>query len=176
MKNHWLKIVSGIFLIMVIINPVFSEESYPPEGWITDINKAITIAEDEDKRILMNFTGSDWCGWCIRLKDEVFISDSFRDYAEDNLVLLFLDFPGGIPLSKGQQRQNQLIAQNLGIRGYPTIMVFEADLTPRLQTGYIGASPDEYVEHLESEVNISPSQAQTMKRALDRIIPSMPAL
>ena len=62
-------------------------------GWETDFENAKKKAEKEHKLILLNFSGSDWCGPCIRLKKEIFQSNSFINYADSNLVLVNADFP-----------------------------------------------------------------------------------
>ena len=112
---------------------VKAEESlpadYPPEGWVTDIVEAYKLAQDGDRQILVNFTGSDWCVWCKKLRDEVFSTSEFRAYADDNLVLLFLDFPNGINLPEDQMMHNQFLAQLLGVTGYPTLWLLDSDFS-----------------------------------------------
>ena len=169
-----------IFLILALLMTgtvyLSAAESYPPEGWITDITEAKETAMDEDKMIVVNFTGSDWCGWCEKLRDEVFTTGQFRNYADDNLVLLFLDFPSAISLSENQQVHNSAIAQLMGVRGYPTIIVLDSDLTPRLKTGYTGASAMDYAAHLTGDTNITPESAEAVRQELERIIPLLPEL
>ena len=63
-----------------------------PAGWTTDYKAALTKAKAENKNILIDFTGSDWCGWCIKLHREVLDKPEFIDYAKKNLVLLYLDY------------------------------------------------------------------------------------
>ena len=167
-----------IIVLLFLAAGIFSlaAEAYPPEGWITNIKEAKETAEAEDKLILLNFTGSDWCGWCMKLKEEVFLKQDFKDSADENLVLLFLDFPSMISLSEDQQLHNGTLAQVLGIRGYPTIIVLESDLTPRLKTGYTGASPSDYAEHLVNDINITPESAAAVGAELNRILPLLPEL
>lgn len=130
---------------------VEEEPSYPPAGWVIDIREAYKIAQAEDKRILINFTGSDWCVWCKKLSAEVFSTDEFRAYAETNLVLLYLDFPNGIELPAEQVSHNQLIMQILGVQGYPSIWLFDKDLNPLMATGYQEGGPGNYIRHLEED-------------------------
>ena len=93
--------------------------------WLTNLDEALKEAKKSDKSVLVNFTGSDWCGWCIRLKKEVFSKDEFKDWAEENVVLLEADFPRGKP-TLGDAKE---IKKRLGIigLGYPTILFLDAE-------------------------------------------------
>lgn len=143
-------------LIIAILSaftvPVFAE--YPPEGWTASIPEAISRAEREDKMIMLDFTGSDWCGWCHKLEDEVWNTSEFESWADDNLIKVFLDFPQGINLSSDQINQNRLMQQYFGVRGYPTIFLLDSDLTPLLKTGYREGGANEYIRHLEEDRNL----------------------
>ena len=124
---------------------------YPPAGWVTDIREAYKLAQAGDKQILINYTGSDWCVWCRKLSKEVFTTPEFQSYADENLVMLFLDFPQDIPLSGDQVMHNQFMAQLLGVRGYPTIWLLDSDLSPLLQTGYRDGGAEAYIAHLNND-------------------------
>jgi thioredoxin-related protein len=65
--------------------------------WHTDMNQAIAISQKENKPMMLFFTGSDWCGWCIRLQKEVFLTETFTKWAKENVVLVELDFPRSKP-------------------------------------------------------------------------------
>jgi len=101
-------------------------------GWLDDYHKAQDEAKSSHKLLLLNFTGSDWCGWCIRLDQDVFSQSDFKDYANKNLVLLELDFPrpGG---SRWQGQAAELKKQNLGlarqydVHGFPTLIVLDGN-------------------------------------------------
>ncbi len=118
-------------------------------SWLDNYAQAQAKAEDSGRPILINFTGSDWCGWCIRLDQEVFDRDAFKTYAEENLVLFVADFPRGFELPEDVARQNQQLAQKHGVRGFPTILLIESDGTVIAQTGYRRGGAEAYVEHIE---------------------------
>jgi thioredoxin-related protein len=84
----------------------------PSSIWQTDISKAEQTAKEEHKFIILNFSGSDWCGPCIRLHKEIFDSEIFTNYANEHLVLLNADFPRAKKnqLSKEQQKMNDEMA------------------------------------------------------------------
>lgn len=88
--------------------------------WHTDISDAAKVALEEEKPMFLFFTGSDWCGWCIRLHKEVFATPEFKKWAE-NVVLVELDFPRRVTQSQELRLQNQKLQQMFNVRGYPTV-------------------------------------------------------
>jgi thioredoxin-related protein len=117
--------------------------------WETDFDAAKQRAKAEKKAMLLDFTGSDWCGWCIRLKKEVFDHEEFQEYAKKNLVLVELDFPRSKELPEEEKEQNEALAAEYGIRGYPTIVLLNSRGREVARTGYQEGGPEKYVEHLE---------------------------
>ena len=91
-------------------------------GWLTSYNDAVAQSKASGKPILMDFTGSDWCGWCKKLKAEVFETNEFKQWAGSNVVLLELDFPRRTAQSPAIKKQNEELAQKFGVSGYPTII------------------------------------------------------
>jgi len=118
--------------------------------WETDFDVAKQRARDEKKPILLDFTGSDWCGWCMKLKKEVFDTPQFREYAKGKLVLVEVDFPQAKRLSKALKEQNEKLAQVYGIHGYPTITLLDPQGVKVAETGYHEGGPAKYIEHLQS--------------------------
>ncbi|MDC7220908.1 MAG: thioredoxin family protein [Spirochaetales bacterium] len=130
---------------------VFDENAYPPNGWTVSMAEAAAEAEASGKMILLNFTGSDWCGWCQKLEQQVFSQPEFLSWANDNLVMVFIDSPSSIVLDDPLVEQNQLLQQALGIQGFPTVFLLGSDLTPLLRTGYMDGLPADYIHHLETD-------------------------
>ncbi|HSP41894.1 MAG TPA: thioredoxin family protein [Luteolibacter sp.] len=119
------------------------------EGWTSDFEAAKKQATEEKKDLLMDFTGSDWCGWCIKLKDEVFKHDEFNSGVKDTFVLVEIDFPKDkSKLSEETQKQNRELGEKYGIEGYPTILLTDAAGRPYAATGYQAGGPEKYVAHL----------------------------
>src|SRR5262245_38456154 len=94
--------------------------------WITDLNVAKDQAARQIKLILLDFTGSDWCGWCKKLKGEVFDQAEFETYADQNLILVEVDFPQSKPITEEQRRANEALASRFKVQGYPTLVVLNA--------------------------------------------------
>jgi thioredoxin-related protein len=120
------------------------------EGWMTDFEAAKAKAAAENKPLLVDFSGSDWCGWCIKLNKEVFSQTAFQEYADDTLVLVELDFPRSKPQPAELKAQNEALARQYGIRGFPTVLVLSPDGKLIERTGYQRGGAEAYVAHIQS--------------------------
>jgi protein disulfide-isomerase len=118
-------------------------------GWLTSYEKAQKEAQSTRKLLLMDFTGSDWCGWCIMLDKEVFSKPEFKEYASKNLVLLELDFPRMKKMPPETVAQNERLAMKYGIQGFPTVVVFDSDGKPLGALGYEQGGPQAFIARLE---------------------------
>lgn len=118
-------------------------------GWDDDYDKALAKAKADKKMVLLDFTGSDWCGWCIKLDKEVFSKSKFKEYAKDNLVLVELDFPQGKRLSKKTKEQNEKLQQQYRVQGFPTIIVLNSEGKQVGQLGYMEGGPEAFVAELD---------------------------
>ena len=119
------------------------------EGWMTDFEAAQAKAKAENKPLLLDFTGSDWCGWCIKLDEEVFSQTAFSQYAAAELVLVEIDFPRRTDQPAKLKAQNEALAQKYGIRGFPTILVLSPEGELIEKTGYRRGGPQAYVAHIK---------------------------
>jgi protein disulfide-isomerase len=113
--------------------------------WVTDFVLAIEKAKAEKKALLLNFTGSDWCGWCHRIEREIFAHHHFLDFAEENLVLVYLDFPRRKSLPAHLQKQNRELGDFFGVTGYPTLILLSPDGEPLGRLGYMQGGPKTFV-------------------------------
>ncbi|WIO74650.1 thioredoxin family protein [Porticoccaceae bacterium LTM1] len=165
--------------LMAIASTALAEKG---EQWLTDMDEAQKVAKAEGKDIFMFFTGSDWCGWCIKLDNEVLSKQEFLDYAKDNLVLVDLDFPQGEDIITEEQREHNEKWQDVfKPRGYPTVYLTDYNAKGYAQTGYREGGPVKYVEHLEElisgkakakKLKIKAAKASGLKRAklLDELL------
>ena len=122
---------------------------FAKDGWSEDFKDGLAKAKAEKKRVLVDFTGSDWCGWCVKLDREVFSQAEFKEYAAKNLVLVEVDFPQTKPQSKAQQAKNKALAEKYSIRGYPTVLIFNAAGKEIGKLGYMPGGPQAFIEALE---------------------------
>jgi len=120
------------------------------EGWTSDFTAAKAQASKEGKDLLIDFTGSDWCGWCIKLNKEVFVHDAFKEGVKDKFVLVELDFPRDkTKIDAATLEQNKELGKTYGVRGYPTILLTDNQGRPYAKTGYRRGGPEAYVTHLD---------------------------
>lgn len=127
------------------------------DGWLVNVQEANALSEKTGLPIMANFTGTDWCGWCIKLRNEVFLTQEFKDWAKDNVILLELDFPRKFQLPADIKTQNYALAQALKVGGYPTIWFFtltnndkgEMNINSLGKTGYVPGGPNAYIQKAE---------------------------
>lgn len=118
-------------------------------SWLTDLSEVQAKAKEEGKPILMDFTGSNWCGWCIKLKKEVFSKPAFVDYANEHLILMTVDFPQGLKQEDSLKEQNNKLLDAYGVNGFPTIILVDFEGKVLGKTGYKRGGPEAYVAHLK---------------------------
>jgi len=113
------------------------------------------VAKAQKKNLLVDFTGSDWCGWCIKLHKEVFDHKEFLEPAQQKFVLVALDFPRGeeAKAKVPNPERNKELQKKYGVRGFPTILLITPEGEVFGRTGYRPGGPEKYVEHLTGSVN-----------------------
>ncbi len=136
-------------IVSVLAGIMLAGMTSAAEGWLTDFEKAKQTAAELKRPILLDFTGSDWCGWCIKLDEEVFSQQEFKDFAKDNLVLFMADFPRNKQLPEAEKKQNEALMRQYKARGFPTILLLKADGEVIAQTGYRRGGAAAYVQHLQ---------------------------
>ncbi|HEY5345085.1 MAG TPA: thioredoxin family protein [Verrucomicrobiae bacterium] len=119
-------------------------------GWGNDFPTTLKQAQAENKLVLLNFTGSDWCEWCMKFDHEVLSTDHFASYAAKNLVMLKADFPHNTPQDETLRRNNAALQKTFKVDGFPTYILLNAngDELGR-QVGYLGGGPDAFIKELE---------------------------
>lgn len=122
-------------------------------SWYTDVKEALVVSAKENKPMLLFFTGSDWCGWCIKLQNEVLKTPEFKKWAAENVVLVELDFPRRNLQAPEMQNQNAQIMQAFGVQGFPTIHIAKAvqkegqvNFQGLGSTGYVPGGPTAFLE------------------------------
>lgn len=140
-------------LIIFTFLIVSSSLSIKAQEWQTDIEKAKGLAAANNRNIVLVFQGTDWCAPCIKLENEIWKSDEFKDYAKEHFVLLKAEFPRRKKnqLSKEQQAKNNLLAEKYNTQGYfPLVVVLDKDGNVLGTTGYKKVTPKEYIDILAS--------------------------
>jgi protein disulfide-isomerase len=118
--------------------------------WKTDFAAAKEEAKKEGKVMLLDFTGSDWCGWCIKMKADTLDKEAFKEYAKKNLVLVEVDFPNKKPISAAQKKANKALQDKYKVQVFPTFVVLDADGKEiGRHVGYMEGGPEKFIEKIE---------------------------
>ncbi len=156
MKSKYIRffISTLLFFSLTIMFMAFSSsaEAGGGEGWEVDFKKASELAKKENKFMLLDFTGSDWCYYCKKLNKDVFIKQQFKDFTSQEMVLVEIDFPQK-KLSDEQTKQNNLLLEKYGVSGFPTIVILnpEGKEVDR-HTGYRAGGVESYVDFLKKVI------------------------
>ena len=129
------------FIIILCISGLINQSIAQTSGglvWLTDLNKALEQSKTSKKPVFGFFTGSDWCGWCHKLQRDVFAKPAFVEWAKKNVILLELDFPRGKQLPAELATQNNGLAKQFQVQGFPTIWYFYGE---KDKNGSVSLSP-----------------------------------
>jgi thioredoxin-related protein len=144
-KRH--RLVLAVATALIFLTAPFARAE---SSWLNDYKKAQQEAKASNKFILIDFTGSDWCPWCKKFDKEILSQSQFKDYARENLVLMEVDFPRAKLQSGELKKQNQELAQQYQVEGFPTIVVLNGDGQKLWQyDGYFPDGPAAFIAQLE---------------------------
>ena len=142
------------FFLIVLALFIVCANAVAASDWQTDYGKALDLAKAQNKRLLLDFTGSDWCGPCIELRKRVWSRPEFRQFAEKNLILVEVDYPRREKQSAELRKQNEKLGQEYGIdeKGFPTIVLLDsAGKVIREFTGYDGETATDLIAWIEGK-------------------------
>lgn len=138
-------------LLLVVVVAILSSSAFAG-GWGDDYKAALATAAKEHKDVLLDFTGSDWCGWCIKLKRDTFDKPEFKDFADKNLVLVEIDFPQTKSQSAEVKKQNDALQQQYQVQGFPTLVLLSPEgKVIKQQSGYIPGGPKGFIEWVSAK-------------------------
>jgi protein disulfide-isomerase len=146
----FVKTSRSTLLAAILLSVALAASAQADPNWQTDYKKAQDEAKTNKKLLLVDFTGSDWCGYCIRLNREILSKPQFKDYANKNLVLVEIDFPRGKQQTATLREQNERLAQEYRIEGFPTIVVLNGEGKKVWRyDGYFSDGPEAFIAELE---------------------------
>lgn len=143
--------LAHLLAALLLSAPVFvlaQSDDKPSLAWSDNFAAASAQARSESKLVLLNFTGTDWCVWCHRLRDEVFLTPAFAAYAARDVVLVEVDFPRGKKLPPEVQEQNRMLDERYNVSGYPTVILVTPDGRELGRTGYMRGGPKTFIREL----------------------------
>ncbi len=145
--NYFMKNKSVLTFIVILFSIVANSQQ-----WRTNFEEAKAEAKDQNKKIVLVFSGSDWCGPCIKLDKTVWQSEEFNKYAKDNYVLYRADFPK----KKANQLTDELRKQNLALAekynqdgNYPFVLLLNGDGKVLGVLGYLDLDASEYLDRIK---------------------------
>lgn len=138
--------------LAVIIIVAFAVKVYAA-GWETDFARVSADARKSGSYMLLYFSGSDWCHWCMKINSEFFNSDVFKKFAKENLLCVSVDFPRQKTLSKELKEQNESLAKKYDVRGYPKVIILSPEGEIVGQTGYSKIEAKEFVDNLKKMID-----------------------
>jgi len=144
-------VLIGLMAVCVQAQSWVNKDKAPEKtrGWLDRFELAKKEAAAFKQPIFAFFTGSDWCGWCVKLRSEVLDTKEFEKFAADNLILFEADFPRAKKISDKVKKQNGELASKYGVRGYPTVFLLDAEGKQLGQTGYKAGGAEAYIKHLK---------------------------
>ena len=143
--------LASLFSAVVLLFSTGAAFAQQSAQWTTDYSKALAQAKAENKVVLLDFTGSDWCGWCMKMKADTLDQPQFKHYAAKNLVLVELDFPRQKTLPEPLKQQNQQLAVQFQVRGYPCFVLVDATGKELgRQGGYLEGGPAAFIAKLNN--------------------------
>lgn len=146
MKSKWNIAIGGFAVLLCAALIVWTTGR---KEWSDDFDASLKKAAAENKVMLVNFTGSDWCGWCIKLEKEVFSHNEFKKGVKDDFVLVEVDFPKDKnKISPGTLKRNRELEAEYMVEGFPTILLLDGEGRPFAITDYLEGGPKKYVAHL----------------------------
>ena len=168
LKTAVVAILLGVFTLSA-----YAEDSVQTEGaavgkWTMDFDAAAKLAGEKKLPMMLNFTGSDWCGWCKIMDKNVFAEAEWQKFAADHVVLVTLDFPNDKSVVPEKYvARNAKLQSEFGVQGYPTYVVLDSDGKTKL--GQLGAgqekTPASFIGEFKAAIKLSPSNVEAYVKA-----------
>lgn len=124
-------------------------------SWLTDLNAGRTQAQQGGKFVMINFTGSDWCPWCIKLRQEIFSQPEFEAFASKNLVLVEIDFPKRTPQAAAVQKANSALVTQYKVDGFPTLIFLNPQGQVVHRGGYQPGGAKPFVQEMTKVLGVT---------------------
>lgn len=146
--RSYILLVGCLTFLCSLMNLHAANERASQINWQTNYEQAVSQAKASNKPILLFFTGSDWCGWCKKIDQEVFVTPEFANVAGDKFIFVKVDFPLSNPLPPNVDAQNKELQKKFDIRGFPTIVLLDPNQQQIGVTGYRPGGGASYADHL----------------------------
>lgn len=156
MKKLFRGLTLGLCLLLLMnLSCALGEENGSLDksiNWVS-YEQAMKAAQSGEKYLVLFFTGSNWCIWCLRMEEEILSCPAFIDYAEKNFLMVKVDFPMGVDLSPVQSKENEELKQRYKVTGYPTLLVLDKKGNVLIEDGYMPGGGKEYMMRLQRQLD-----------------------
>lgn len=155
MKKQYLPILGAFFALLFSLTTGCTAAQKDSgvvndPAWTQDYDAALAKAKESGRRVLINFTGSDWCHWCIKMDEETLSQEEFKQYAAEHLVLVYVDKPMRRKLDADQVAKNSKLMRQYGVEGFPTFVVLDPDgHEVDRRSGYVSGGPKGFIYFLK---------------------------
>ncbi len=173
MKNHSANLILAALCSAAMTTTLSASDvattGATPGQWTMDLDAAKEVAKEKDLPLLLNFTGSDWCGWCKLMDKNVFADKEWAGFAHDKLLLVTIDFPQdkSIVPEPFVARNKKLEAEH-GVEGYPTYVLLDSD--GKTELARLGAGEEKtaksFAEEIEGALAFRPAVVEAKVKAL----------
>ncbi len=152
--------ITSILTAAILILSLPLASTLQAAEWTSNYDAALKQAKLENKRVLIDFTGSDWCYWCKKMEADVLSKDEFKKYADEQLILVILDFPQNKAQSSELKNQNKKLSKAFDVDGFPTFVVLSPDgKEADRRSGYVRGGPQGFIQFLKvSEYTVKPNE------------------
>jgi protein disulfide-isomerase len=164
MKGYSLLVTLLVFATAAFQTNAYAAEPHRGIAWQTNYQQALQESRNTSKPILLFFTGSDWCGWCTKLEQEVFATPEFAQNIGNKLIFVMLDFPMKKSLDARTHQQNENLKKRFSIRSYPTVILINSEEELIGTTGYRAGGGQKYAQYLLKMINEFSTYKQKMKQ------------
>jgi protein disulfide-isomerase len=122
------------------------------QPWVESYDEALQRSKATGRPVMLVFSGSDWCGWCVKLKKNVFAKSEFKQWASQNVLMVEVDFPRTKQLAARIQQQNSRLKTKYGqhVNSYPTILIVDSTGATVAKTGYDGLGAESFINTASS--------------------------
>ncbi len=141
--------ITGFLITIILFLGIAAQANNGNE----DFEKASSEAKTSGKYLLLHFSGSDWCPWCMKLERKVLSHEAFKTFAKENLVYVLIDFPRKKQQSEKRKEENRRLMEKFKVRGFPTIIILSPDGEILDTTGYRRGGAEKYVARLKEAIN-----------------------
>ncbi|MEM9280791.1 MAG: thioredoxin family protein [Verrucomicrobiota bacterium] len=164
--------IAGVLFAVLSLNALAADEvridGAEVGRWTMDFEAAVKKAVEKKLPLMLNFTGSDWCGWCKLMDEQIFAQDVWNEFAKENVFLVTIDFPEDKSIvPEKYAARNDKLREEFEVRGYPTYIVLDSDGKTKL--GQLGAgrdkTPASFVEEFKNVVRLSESNIEAYVKA-----------